>query len=302
MTNRSVVSRFTFITALVLGMGQTMPADAEVFPVTTSGRAKAYALTFPNPDHSWDLETWFGSTGDYTASAYQIDTTENISPGTFITCEVTSNSTAQIDASGASGSVMLRTDWVAINPFSIPNTQSAVFDSENIVTYSFITNTHGSITINIDSESNLPNIVPLDPQDVCNYAMAVNNTVYFNNVYTELLLNDQQTIVYEIFPGYHELKLERKPNSGIQPWPNCNVYSETNMTFTIETDPSIDTMGDMDCDTDVDMDDVPAMVMALLDPGLYQEFYGCIQNGDFTGDEWVDGADLQDFTLLLFGE
>lgn len=276
-------------------------ARGEVYPVTTSGQAKSYALTFPNPDHMWDIETYFGSSGDFEANAYQYDSTQPDSP--FISCEVTGHSVAHVDASGATGTAELETHWVATNPFPVPNMQSGVFDSENYFSYSFITDTPGTITIHVTTVSNLNNIWPLDPEAVVNYAMAINHTVTFDGEYTELMLNDQHTLVYQIPAGFYQLILEHKPNSGITPWPTCDVYSTTNMTFTIETDPSApDVMGDMDCDGDLDLDDVPAMVMALLEPELYVEFHGCIENGDFTADELVDGADLQDFATNLVGE
>jgi hypothetical protein len=302
MSNRCVSAVISLVSTFSLGLALATPVSADVIPVTTSGQAKAYALTFPNQDHPWDIETWFGGAGDYSASAYQFDSTESISPGTFITCEVTSNAAVHIDSSGATGTASLRTDWAATNPFPVPNSQSGVFDSENFVMYSFVTDTPGTITIDLTCTSDLPNVIPLDPGDIVNYAMAINHTVTFNGTWTELLLNDQQTLVYAIGAGFHQLKLERHPNSGITPWPNCDVYSTTAMEFTIETGTVLNVMGDMDCDEDVDFDDIPAMTMALLDPGLYAEIHGCIENGDFTEDEVVDGADLQAFTDVLVGE
>lgn len=280
----------------------TVPAFADVYPSSTTGRARSYALVFPNPFPNWDQQSYFGSTGDYEADGYQFSTIGS-PPAVGATCEVTSSSVAHVDASGTTGTGTLHTRWVASNTMTSPNTQGGSFDSDNYFQYSFITDTPGTITINTTSSSNLPNVIPLDPQDVVNYAMAINHTVTFNGEYTELYLNDQKTLVYQIPPGFHVLLLERHPNSGLQPWPNCDVYSTSSVSFTIETEPTPpDIMGDMDCDGDLDIDDVPAMVDALLDPGLYQELYGCLYHGDFTFDEFVNGEDLQGFVDAYFGE
>ncbi len=63
-------------------------------------------------------------------------------------------------------------------------------------------------------------------------------------------------------------------------------------------------LGDMDCDGDLDIDDVPAFVLALTDPVEYGiQYPGCdINNGDVvnTGDG-VDGRDISGFVALLLG-
>ncbi len=62
-----------------------------------------------------------------------------------------------------------------------------------------------------------------------------------------------------------------------------------------------DVLGDMNCDGVLDMDDVSAMVLALLDPDAYAaEYPDCdIANGDMTDDGSVDGLDVQGVVDLL---
>ena len=62
-------------------------------------------------------------------------------------------------------------------------------------------------------------------------------------------------------------------------------------------------LGDMNCDGVLDMDDVPAMVPALLDPDEYAAQYpACdILNGDLNEDGSVDGLDVQEFLNALLG-
>lgn len=58
--------------------------------------------------------------------------------------------------------------------------------------------------------------------------------------------------------------------------------------------------GDMDCNGIVDLEDAPAMVLALLDPMAYIGLYGCdLERGDFDGDQLTDGGDLQAFISAL---
>lgn len=55
--------------------------------------------------------------------------------------------------------------------------------------------------------------------------------------------------------------------------------------------------GDMNCDTQVDMSDVPLFVTALIEPA---EFTGCdLDLADISGDGTLDGRDLQGFVELL---
>ncbi len=62
-----------------------------------------------------------------------------------------------------------------------------------------------------------------------------------------------------------------------------------------------DVLGDMNCDGVLDLDDVPAMVLALLDPDAYAITYpDCdITAGDINEDGNVDGLDLQGFVELI---
>lgn len=59
--------------------------------------------------------------------------------------------------------------------------------------------------------------------------------------------------------------------------------------------------GDLDCDGDRDMADVPAFVLALIDEDLYSATYvGCPAIGaDFNGDQNKDGRDVPGFVALL---
>ncbi len=62
-------------------------------------------------------------------------------------------------------------------------------------------------------------------------------------------------------------------------------------------------LGDMDCNGVFDLEDVPAMVNALLDPLGYADAHpGCdIAMGDFTADAKTNGADIQAFVDTLLG-
>ena len=61
--------------------------------------------------------------------------------------------------------------------------------------------------------------------------------------------------------------------------------------------------GDMDCDDDLDMDDVAPFVEALLAPAQYAAgFPDCdVRNADINGDAEVDGRDIDAFVQLLTG-
>ena len=63
------------------------------------------------------------------------------------------------------------------------------------------------------------------------------------------------------------------------------------------------TPGDLDCDGDVDFDDINPFVLALSDPVAYQAAYpNCnILNGDCDGDGDVDFDDINAFVALLSG-
>lgn len=59
--------------------------------------------------------------------------------------------------------------------------------------------------------------------------------------------------------------------------------------------------GDLNCDNLVNADDVPAMVLALVDPVAYaQSYVGCnAGRGDLSADGALDGADIQAFLELM---
>ncbi len=61
--------------------------------------------------------------------------------------------------------------------------------------------------------------------------------------------------------------------------------------------------GDLDCDGDLDADDINPFVLALSDPAGYQAAYpSCnILNGDCDGDGAVDFDDINPFVALLSG-
>ena len=59
--------------------------------------------------------------------------------------------------------------------------------------------------------------------------------------------------------------------------------------------------GDMDCDSDVDGDDIQPFVLALTNPSQYaSDFPGCDRlNGDCDKDGDLDGDDIQPFVDVL---
>ena len=59
--------------------------------------------------------------------------------------------------------------------------------------------------------------------------------------------------------------------------------------------------GDLDCDGDVDFDDIEPFVLALSDPAAYELAYpGCpLPNADTDGDGDVDFDDINPFVALL---
>lgn len=61
--------------------------------------------------------------------------------------------------------------------------------------------------------------------------------------------------------------------------------------------------GDMDCDGDVDFDDIDDLVVGLTDPGQYEESYGVPPQlkGDTDGDGDLDFDDINGFVAILRG-
>jgi hypothetical protein len=75
-------------------------------------------------------------------------------------------------------------------------------------------------------------------------------------------------------------------------------------TLTLVIDPNCPfTTGDMDCDGDVDFDDINPFVLAIQDPQGYQAAYPNCNwlNGDTDGDGDVDFDDINGFVALLSG-
>ncbi len=62
--------------------------------------------------------------------------------------------------------------------------------------------------------------------------------------------------------------------------------------------------GDLNCDSIVDFDDINPFVMAVSDPGAYQQAYPDCDylNGDCNGDGQVDFDDINPFVVLLSGQ
>ena len=61
--------------------------------------------------------------------------------------------------------------------------------------------------------------------------------------------------------------------------------------------------GDLNCDGDVDFDDINPFVFALTDPHAYQDAHpGCpVANGDVNSDGRVDFDDINPFVVILLG-
>lgn len=82
------------------------------------------------------------------------------------------------------------------------------------------------------------------------------------------------------------------------------AFDEYGVSVTTAPEGACGVPGDMNCDGVFDMDDVPAMVLALIDPDGYAAAYPeCdIMNGDMNGDSLVDGLDLLAWTQQLLAQ
>ncbi len=59
------------------------------------------------------------------------------------------------------------------------------------------------------------------------------------------------------------------------------------------------TLGDMNCNGDLTVDDIGPFVLALVDPVAYEQSWTCIENADMNGDLSYDGLDIQPFVVAL---
>ncbi|HWL92596.1 MAG TPA: hypothetical protein VNT79_03605, partial [Phycisphaerae bacterium] len=77
-----------------------------------------------------------------------------------------------------------------------------------------------------------------------------------------------------------------------------------NTLYAIRAVEILPTLGDMNCDGSVDIDDFDPFALALTDPdGYLAEFEDCdIESADISGDNLRDGRDVQAFVGLLLGE
>ena len=270
------------------------PAAADIYPTSSFITSRAHAWIYPNPIGPPDTESAFGSTGDLTASTHAFDSTS-----AALSSEVTATTTCHVEPDGRTGTANIHIDWNAIDTLP-PNTNpqpSGSFEGSGEFQYGFIADTNFDITIQVTCTSNANGSG--DPAAF--NAFSVNHEVRFLGDYYTLDLNDTETIsATNLPPGFYQIYVVHFPNSGIAPWPNTHSIGDTNLSFTLSPyPPPPPTLGDMNCDSVVNVEDVEPMVMALIDPGLYAEFHGCIQNGDINADEQVDGKDLQGFVDLL---
>lgn len=84
----------------------------------------------------------------------------------------------------------------------------------------------------------------------------------------------------------------------------CNVYiADTNNSRVLRFDAPLRLCGDMNCDGQINLDDVVAFVLAMLDPAEYASAYkDCPRtNGDMNQDGEVDAADVRAFVWLVTG-
>ena len=73
------------------------------------------------------------------------------------------------------------------------------------------------------------------------------------------------------------------------------------MEFRILTEAYSPLVGDLDCDGDIDFDDIPAFTLGLFDPQQYEQQMGLppAVKGDIDGDGDQDYDDISSFVLLI---
>lgn len=84
----------------------------------------------------------------------------------------------------------------------------------------------------------------------------------------------------------------------------CNLYvADTNNSRVLRFDAPVRLCGDLNCDMTVDLLDVEAFALALLDPGAYATTYsGCSYLlADMNQDGTVDASDVRQFLLMVLG-
>ncbi|HWL94740.1 MAG TPA: hypothetical protein VNT79_14560 [Phycisphaerae bacterium] len=287
---------FRSIRTLTIGaLAVAAPVHADVYPVSTSVRSEAYALVAPHPDHPADEDEQFGATGDFDTSTHQFDTSTD-AQGT-LTCDMTSSTTAHVEPSGISGNAMMHNHWIATNTKQPADANNyGVFGGETYFYYSFMVDSPSTLSVTCTATYT----GDLDGQDPATVAMRINHYLTFGqNDYTEIPLDGEVTVDYELESGFHSFRVEHFPNSGIGPWVNVDLLATTAISFTIDSEPPVDTDGDMNCDGVTDVDDVHGFALALADPEEYFVVYaecGEIFRANMNHDEFIDGLDLQEFT------
>ena len=83
----------------------------------------------------------------------------------------------------------------------------------------------------------------------------------------------------------------------VAPWPG---YTADQVTLYWKEVPDT-ALGDLDCDGDIDLSDVPAFVLALTDPAAYAVAHAacCVTQADLNQDGQSDGLDIQLFVNTL---
>ncbi len=91
------------------------------------------------------------------------------------------------------------------------------------------------------------------------------------------------------------------PPFGELPVLDPSMGTDANNLVTIQSVTIIPELGDMDCDGDVDFDDIDDFILGLNDPPSYEAIYGVPPElkGDTDGDGDVDFDDIDDFIAIL---